>query len=79
MLTLYLKPSCQYCARVLRFVSEHNVPVTEKNISSDQNLATELIALGGKRQVPYLVDDEAKVAMYESADIIEYIKSHYVH
>ena len=32
---------------------------------------------GGKRQVPFLVDDERGVSMYESADIIAYVKEHY--
>ena len=34
-----------------------------------------LIKIGGKRQVPFLVDNERNVQMYESDDIIEYLKT----
>ena len=34
-----------------------------------------LIQLGGKRQVPFLVDNDRNIQMYESADIIEYLKT----
>ena len=79
MLTLYLQPFCHYCERVLRFISEHDLSVHTKDISREASVATELIALGSKRQVPYLIDETAGVSMYESADIIEYLKTHYVH
>jgi len=35
----------------------------------------ELIARGGKRQTPYLVDTKTQKEMYESADIIDYLKT----
>lgn len=38
-----------------------------------KGFAAELQALGGKMQVPYLVDPNAGVAMYESADIIDHL------
>lgn len=79
MPTLYLQPFCQYCEKVMRFVSEHKVSINAKDISNDPSLAAELIRLGGKRQVPYLVDEAQGTAMYESADIIEYLRSNYVH
>ena len=34
-----------------------------------------LIKIGGKRQVPFLVDTERNIQMYESNDIIEYLKT----
>ena len=47
-----------------------------KNIADDA-IAKELIARGGKQQVPYLVDDETNVEMYESADIVKYLNDTY--
>lgn len=73
MLTLYVKTGCPYCARVLRAVQELDLIIEEKNIG-DPKIAAELIARGGKRQVPYLVDDEHKVEMYESEDIAAYLR-----
>ena len=34
-----------------------------------------MIQLGGKRQVPFLFDNKNNVTMYESKDIIEYLKT----
>jgi len=48
-----------------------------KDIEGDEALTEELIATGGKRQVPYLVYTEKDVAMYESNDIIDYIRDQY--
>lgn len=48
-----------------------------KDIEADDAIVAELIEKGGKRQVPYLVDTDRDVAMYESADIIDYIREHY--
>ena len=77
MLTLYLKTGCPFCAKVLEFVAREGIDITEKNISEGDAIAEELIARGGKRQVPYLIDDERGVAMYESGDIIEYLSEFY--
>ena len=38
------------------------------------NHEAELIARGGKRQTPYLVDTKNGVEMYESNDIINYLR-----
>lgn len=73
MLTLYVKTGCPYCAIVLHALDELDVPFEEKNIA-DEDVAAELVERGGKRQVPYLVDAERGVEMYESADIVEYLE-----
>lgn len=74
MLTLYYKTTCPFCQRVLGEAEDMGVQFNLKDISSDETLAEELIARGGKRQVPYLVDEEKGVEMYESGDIIEYLQ-----
>lgn len=45
-----------------------------KDISEDETYADELVEKGGKRQVPFLIDTETGTALYESNDIIEYIR-----
>ena len=72
MLTLYVKTGCPYCAKVLAAGKELAVEFDEKNIA-DPAVAEELIQRGGKRQVPYLVDLDADIEMYESDDIVEYL------
>ena len=71
---LYVKTGCPYVARVLSFASERGIKFEERNIAN-MRVAEELIARGGKRQVPYLVDLEKGVEMYESEDIVEYLKN----
>lgn len=70
---LYVKAECPYAAKVLAYAAEHGILFEERNVD-DPDIADELIERGGKRQVPYLVDVEEAVEMYESEDIIEYLK-----
>lgn len=76
MLTLYVKTGCPYCAVVLKTVDDLGLTIEEKNIA-DEGVAEELIEKGGQRQVPYLIDDENGVSMYESADIAAYLEETY--
>ena len=77
MLTLFYKPTCPYCQRVLGEAEEMGIKMNLKDISADEAVAAELIEVGGKRQVPYLVDEERGESMYESGDIIEYLREHH--
>lgn len=61
---------------VLHKVEELGIEVEEKNIA-DEGVVDELVAHGGKRMVPYLIDSECNVAMYESADIVEYLDTRF--
>ena len=72
MLTLYIKTGCPYCAKVLAAGKELGIEFDEKNIGNPA-FAEELMQRGGKRMVPYLVDEDAKVEMYESDDIVDYL------
>lgn len=76
MLTMYVKTGCPFCAKALAKVDELGIEVEQKNIA-DEGVAEELIARGGKRQVPYLVDADRDVDMYESDDIVAYLDEHY--
>jgi len=91
MLTLYVKTGCPYCAAVLHKVDELGIKVDLKNIN-DTKAASDLIEKGGKRQVPYMIDEEHKlsvpctpcmidedndISLYESADIVDYLDREY--
>ena len=73
-LILYVKTGCPWCQKVLNFATEKGIQFELRNIA-DAGVAEELIARGGKRQVPYLVDRKNAKEMYESAGIVEYIKN----
>jgi glutaredoxin 3 len=77
-LTLYVKTGCPYCAKVLQAGEELGITFDLKNVA-DEGISEELIARGGKKQMPYLVDEANKVEMYESDDIIDYLHQHFGH
>ena len=74
MLDLYVLEGCPYCHKVLAFAEEKNIGINKIYIE-DRNNEEALLKLGGKRQVPFLVDKDRNVQMYESSDIIEYLKT----
>lgn len=76
MYTLYMKPTCPYCQKVMRHAEEKGIALNYKDIIADESVAEELIARGGKRQVPYLVDEETGTEMYESDAIMQYLDAH---
>ena len=76
MLTLYYRPTCPYSHKVRDTAERLGIALDLKDIADPANAAA-LIKRGGKQQVPYLVDAERGVEMYESADIAGYLEEHY--
>ena len=76
MLTLYVKTGCPFCAMVIHKLEDLELAYEEKNIA-EQEIADELVERGGKRQVPYLVDTDAELEMYESGDIVKHLDVRY--
>lgn len=78
MLLFFHFESCPFCMKVRNFLEENNIDyislVTPKNSKSRQILEK----LGGKQQVPFLVDFDEGNMMYESDAIIEYLSDKYV-
>jgi glutathione S-transferase len=74
MVTLYVKSNCRYSAHALAAMDIYNVTFTEKNISDSQNEA-ELMDIGGRHVVPFMVDGEVK--LYESDAIADYVAEKY--
>ncbi len=76
-LALYIRPSCPYCVRVIDFCQQAGIDLENRNIAQGAHLEA-LMSGGGKRQVPCLqiIDDQGVAHwMYESMDIIAYLKS----
>lgn len=76
MLTLYWRPTCPFCRKVLDTAEELGLTLQKKDIA-DPAVAAELVERGGKRQVPYLVDTARGVELYESMDIDAYLRAQY--
>ena len=77
-LILYMRGnhSCSFCEKVRAEVERLGLTVLERDIN-EPDVVEELIERGGKKQVPYLVDVENAVEMYESEDIIAYVAEHF--
>lgn len=71
---LYMKKTCPYCLKVLRYMEDAGLTMELRDIMQPEN-QSELIRIGGKKQVPCLVIDDR--AMYESDDIIAYLKENF--
>jgi glutaredoxin len=71
---LYTYRFCPYCQMVRQAFEEMDIEYEEIYSEPGKPTHEELIALGGKAQVPFLVHGDVK--MYESDDIIDYARRH---
>lgn len=72
MLLLYILENCPYCKKVMKHLEEKHIEFKPMDIVDPVNL-DELLHLGGEKQVPFLVDTDKNVKMYESDEIIKYL------
>ena len=80
MVELYQMEHCPYCAKVRMAMEEMDIDFIARNVPKGSLKRKFLVALGGKEQEPFLVDTDnpaAPVTMYESDDIISYLKEKY--
>ena len=78
MLTLYSKNGCPYCEVVKDFFIENKVLFQERKVDENEEYLKELIELGKKRQVPFLVDNLNGVSMYESSSMISHVEEKFL-
>ena len=71
MIDLYVLETCPFCRKVMDFADQNNIKYRKFDVSDIEN-NNKLIQLGGRDQVPFMVDGEK--IMYESDDIIKYLK-----
>ena len=72
MVTIYTLPDCPFCNHVKSFAEDNDIKFEDKTIEDAENLK-ELIEKGGKKQVPFMVDEDNETMMFESDDIIAYL------
>ena len=75
---LFQYDSCPFCYRVRRFLDDVGLQVEQKDVLRDATARQELIQGGGRSTVPCLKitreDPEEVVWLYESLDIIGYLR-----
>ena len=72
-LVLYIRESCPYCQKVIKYLEASGTKVTIKDALLQENKAY-LLEHGKKTQVPCLFIGEEP--MFESEDIITFFKNH---
>ena len=74
-LELFKKNTCPYCRKVMYYItSSGRGDIIYRDIQNSEEDAVRLVKVGGKKQVPCLfIDGEP---MYESMDIINWLKAH---
>lgn len=73
MLEIFTMDTCPYCRKVVEFMKDRGIDFLQRDVNIAEN-AQMLMKLGGKAQVPFLLDKDKKISMYESDKIIEYLK-----
>lgn len=83
MLELYQAEDCSYSEKVRQKLTElgisyvvHNPRLHDGEVRNEQT-HEELVELGGEDQIPFLVDQQRGVTMYESDDIVDYLEENY--
>lgn len=78
LLELYSMEDCGSCRRVRQVLTELDIDYVHRSCPvGDETTRAELRARGGKAQVPFLVDPNHAVEMYESRDIVHHLLAHY--
>ncbi len=72
-ITLYHFERCPYCRTVRTFMDQHGIDIPQKDILTDPDAYQELLATGGRAQVPCLLVDGQ--ALYESEEIIRWLQN----
>jgi len=79
-LALYHFAACPYCRKVRRDIRLLGLNIEQRDIKQDRARRDELVAGGGKKQVPCLrvTEDDGSVRwIYESRDISRYLASRF--
>lgn len=77
MIELYINTRCPYCQKVLKAADQFGLKDGEDFKTVDATTGTPgrevVLRVGGKGMVPFLID--GKTSMYESDDIVTYLKT----
>ncbi len=77
LIELYDFEGCPYCRKVREVLCELDLDYLEHPVAHGSPRRKELLDLGGKVQVPYLIDPNTGTHMYESDDINDYLNETY--
>jgi glutathione S-transferase len=73
---VFVRENCAFSRAVLSQIDTLKLDV-EKKFIEDPKLERELMARGGRIQVPFFVDEKNDVELYDSDLILHYLDEHY--
>ncbi len=76
-LELYSYEGSPFCRLVRETLSELEIPYWLHNVAQGSPHRDAFVARSGKMMVPYLIDPNTRTSMFESADIVAYLKRTY--
>lgn len=76
MFILYYKPTCSFSERVIQMAKNLNASLDLQDITESEVAFAEMMSKGGEDRTPFFVDTETDASMYESSDIIDYLREH---
>lgn len=62
---LYTTPSCPFCVRAKRLLTERHILYTEIDVSEDDELREDVMRRTGRRTVPQIFIDGRSIGGYE--------------
>lgn len=77
LLELYEFEACPFCRKVRERMTELDLDYVSRTVPRGSPKRARLRELGGKEQVPFLIDPNTGTKLYESDDIIAYLDRTY--
>ena len=77
MLELYQMLGCPFCQKVRTKLDELGLDYICRTAPRGSKQREFMVKIGGKEQVPFLIDVSKNLAIYESDDIIKYLENNY--
>lgn len=76
MLDLFILETCPYCKKVIDYMKENNIKFHKFDTINSDNVLR-LLSIGGKDQVPFLYNEKTNDKLYESDEIIKYLRENF--
>ena len=73
-IVIYSTPTCPFCIMAKNFFKKHNVSYAEKDVSSDQEAAQEMIKKSGQMGVPVIEIDQEIIIGFDEIKLKSYLK-----
>lgn len=67
--TIYSTQTCPWCTTAKNYLDEKGIQYTDKDVSSDQSAAQEMIAKSGQMGVPQILINDEIVVGFDQARI----------